>query len=145
MLYISDVCVSHNYKTRHLPDFCRIEIDDGKQIIINESEEDDILEINISNVGSIKFDFIDYHIRTFIGNCESIDIDNECNEYFNQIALKEKDLYIITIHNVLLNVFRFKIVKIADGEELQFIAEIVVEQIEKDNEKRRDSEDQTDN
>ena len=144
MLYISDVCISHNYKTRHLPDFCKVEIDDYREIIINESE-DEVLEINITKVGSVKFDFDDYRIKTFIGNCELIEIDNECDEYFNQITLKEKDLYIITIHKVLLNVFRFKITKIeVDSEELQFIADVVVEQIEKDD-KRRDSEDQTDN
>jgi len=144
MLYISDVCVSHNYKVKHFPDFCNVESDNDTKVLISEPE-DDVLEINISKVGSIKFDFDDYRIKTFIGNCELIEIDNECDEYFNQITLKEKDLYIITIYKVLLNVFRFKITKIeGDSEELQFIAEVVVEQIEKDD-KRRDSEDEADN
>ena len=144
MLYISDVTVSHNCKTRHLPDFCRVEIDDDKEIIIHEPE-DEVLEINISKVGSIKFNFDDYRIKTFIGNCELIEIDGECDEYFKQIALKEEDLYEITIYKMLLKVFRFKIVRIdIDAEEPQFIAEIIVEQIEKEN-KRRDSEDRTDN
>ena len=144
MLYISDVCISHNCKAKHFPDFCDVEIENDIKVLISEPEDDDILEINISKVGSIKFDFDDYRIKTFIGNCELIEINNECGEYFNQITLKEKDLYIITIYKVLLNVFRFKITKIeVDSEELQFIAEVVVEQIEKDD-KRRDSEDQTD-
>ena len=144
MLVIREILVNPKYQVSCRKDLCRLKINDEPQIIAYC--DDDILELQITEVGTTSFDFKDCNIGINISNnCDEVNIiDPTEKEQFKIIEFvkDEGDIkYNIIIYEITYDMFKFRVLKI-NGES-EFIMDAYVYRTDED--KRRDSEDQTDN
>ena len=144
MLTIREILVNPKYQVSCRKDLCRLEINNDPQIIAYC--DDDILELQIAEVGTVNFDFKDRNIGINMSdNCDEANItDSTEKEQFKIITLvKEEDdiKFKIIIYQLIYKMLKFRILKISG--ESEFIMDAYVYRVDED--KRRDSESSSEN
>ena len=133
MLTVREILVNPKYQVSCRKDLCRLEINNEPQIIAYC--DDDILELQIAEVGTVNFDFKNRNVGiNMSNNCDEANIiDPTEKEQFKIIEFvkDEGDIkYNIIIYEITYDMFKFRVLKI-NGES-EFIMDAYVYRVDED-------------